>query len=104
MGIYQLSRPSIDTIINYCNDLAANEKLEVFEFGKNNDLVLTIFKDEDFDASKDKDAWNLVMISVAKDGKYVEDTGDIYVTDDSLYKELERIYDHDYEKGIEKER
>lgn len=40
MAVYQLNRPSIDTIIDYCNDLAANEKLEVFEFGKNCDLVL----------------------------------------------------------------
>ena len=38
MAVYQLNRPSIDTIIDYCNDLAANEKLEVFEFGKNNDF------------------------------------------------------------------
>lgn len=43
MAVYQLNRPSIDTIIDYCNGLAANEKLEVFEFGKNNDLVLHIY-------------------------------------------------------------
>jgi hypothetical protein len=104
MGVYQLNRPSIDTIIDYCNALAVNEKLKVFDFGKNNDLVLYIFKDEDYDASKDKDVWNLVRISVAKDGKYVEDTDDIYVTDGSLYRELERIHDHDYDKGIEEER
>lgn len=28
--LYQLSRPDIETIIDYCNDLAADEKLEVF--------------------------------------------------------------------------
>lgn len=95
MAEYQLNRPSIDTIIDYCDDLAANEHLVVSEFGKNNDLVLHIYKDEDYDASKDKDTWNLVMITVAKDGKYVEDTDDIYVTDGSLYRELERIHDHD---------
>ena len=27
---YQLSRPSIETIIDYCNDLLADEKLTVF--------------------------------------------------------------------------
>ena len=42
-GIYQLTRPDFDTIIDYCNDLAANEELEVFEFGKNCDLVLYIY-------------------------------------------------------------
>ena len=83
-------------IIDYCNDLAANEKLEVFEFGKNNDLVLHIYKDEEYDASKDKDYSNLVNISTAKDGKWVDDTGDIYVTDGSLCRELERI--NSYEK------
>lgn len=40
MAVYQLNRPDIETIINYCNDLDAGEKLEVFEFGKDCDLVL----------------------------------------------------------------
>lgn len=96
MAVYQLNRPSIDTIIDYCNDLAANEKLEVFEFGKNNDLVLHIYKDEEYDALKDKDYSNLVNISTVKDGKWVDDTGDIYVTDGSLCRELEKI--NSYEK------
>ncbi len=91
MAVYQLNRPSIDTVINYCNDLASNDKLEVFEFGINNDLVLHIYKDEEYDASKDKDYSNLVSISTAKDGKWVDDTENIYVTDGSLYRELERI-------------
>ena len=101
MAEYQLNRPSIDAIIDYCDGLDANDELEVFDFGKNNDLVLTIFKDEDYDASKDKDAWNLVTITVKADGKYVEDTDDIYVTDGSLYRELKRIHDYDYEKELE---
>lgn len=37
---YQLVRPAFDTIVDYCNDLEANEKLIVFEFGWNCDLVL----------------------------------------------------------------
>ena len=68
----------------------------MFEFGKNNDLVLHIYKDEEYDALKDKDYSNLVNISTAKDGKWVDDTGDIYVTDGSLCRELERI--NSYEK------
>ena len=96
MVVYQLSRPSIDTIIDYCNNLAANEKLEVFEFGVNCDLVLHIYKDEEFDASKDEEYSNLVRISTAQDGKWVDDTEDVYVTDGSLYRELERI--NSYEK------
>lgn len=88
---YQLNRPDIETIIDYCNDLNANEKLEVFEFGQNNDLVLHIYKDEEFNVAKDKDYSNMVSISTAQNGKWVDDTGNIYVTDGSLYRELERI-------------
>lgn len=89
---YQLSRPDIATIIDYCNDLRASEKLEVFEFGQNNDLVLHIYKDEDFDASNDKNHSNLVRISTAQNGKWVDDTDDVFVTDGSLHKELARIH------------
>ena len=52
---YQLSRPSIETIIDYCNDLLADEKLTVFEFGENCDLVLHIYKEEEFNPALDKD-------------------------------------------------
>lgn len=96
MAVYQLNRPSIYTIIDYCNDLSANEKLEVFEFGKNKDLVLHIYKDEEYDKEKDADAYNIVQISTVQDGELVDATEDIYVTDGSLYRELERI--NGYEK------
>lgn len=43
--VYQLQRPSIEMIIDYCRDLLADEKLEVYEFGQNCDLVLHIYKD-----------------------------------------------------------
>ena len=89
---YQLNRPSIETIIDYCNDLKADEKLEVYEFGKECDLVLHIYKDSDFESTKSKDAYNLVTIHTAMDGEWVDDTGDTYVSDGSLYRELERIY------------
>lgn len=42
--VYQLLRPSIETVIDYCGDLLADEKLEVYEFGKNCDLVLHIYR------------------------------------------------------------
>ncbi len=35
--VYQLQRPSIEMIIDYCRDLLADEKLEVYEFGDDND-------------------------------------------------------------------
>lgn len=95
MAVYQLQRPSIDTIVDYCNNLEADEKLEVFEFGKNNDLVLHIYKDEEFDAAKDKDCFNLVRIHTAQNGEWVDDTEDIYVADGSLYRELERINNYE---------
>ena len=68
---YQLSRPSIETIIDYCNDLLADEKLTVFEFGENCDLVLNIYKDEEFNPALDKDYSNIVTIHTAQDGKWM---------------------------------
>lgn len=88
---YQLSRPSIERIIDYCNDLLADEKLTVFEFGENCDLVLHIYKDEEFNPALDKDYSNIVTIHTAQDSKWIDDTEDVYVTDGSLYRELERI-------------
>ncbi len=96
MAIYQLNRPSMDTIIDYCNDLESEEKLEVYEFGKNCDLVLHIYKDEEYNPLSDKDKFNIVSIAVAQNGRFVDDTGDVYVTDGSLLRELERI--NNYEK------
>lgn len=46
--VYQLQRPSIEMIIDYCRDLLADEKLEVYEFGQNCDLVLHIYKDGEY--------------------------------------------------------
>ena len=60
---------------------------------RNNDLVLHIYKDEDFDISKGDD-FNIVSISTAQNGRWVDDSGDVYVTDGSLYRELERINDY----------
>lgn len=91
MAVYQLNRPDIETIIDYCNDLDAGEKLEVFEFGKDCDLVLHIYKDEGFDREKDGNLYNLVTISTARNGEWVDDTGDVFVTDGELYQELVRI-------------
>ena len=88
---YQLVRPDIDTIIDYCNDLEADEHLIVFEYGNNADLVLHIYKDEDY---KGGDNWNLVTISTFQNGEAVDDTGDTYVTDGSLLRELKRIAEY----------
>lgn len=95
MAVYQLNRPNVDTIIDYCNDLKANEKLEVYEFGKNSDLVLHIYKDEEFNPLSDIDSFNIVTVSTAQNGNWVDDTGDTYVTDGSLLKELERINNYE---------
>ena len=84
---YQLESPDINTVINYCKDLCANDKIEVYDFGGKKDLVLHIYKDEDFD-QKTK-AYNLVTISTFRNGKAVDDTGDIHVSE--LDAELERI-------------
>lgn len=88
--VYQLQRPDVDTVISYCKDLLADEKLEVYEFGENSDLVLHIYKDGDYDP--DRDSWNIVRIHTAQDGRWVDDTGDIHICDEHiLRRELTRI-------------
>lgn len=67
---------------------------EVYEFGENCDLVLHIYKDEDYNPDKDRDYCNIVTISTARDGKFVDDTDDVYVSDGSLDRELKRINEY----------
>lgn len=91
---YQLVRPKIDTIIDYCDDLLADEHLIVFEFGKVNDLVLHIYKDGEFNPKKDKNYSNLVDIHTFQNGNAIDDAVGIYVTDGELDKELRRINEY----------
>ena len=70
-------------------------RIDVFnELGKECDLVLHIYKDEDFNPDVNKDYCNIVRIHTAQNGEWVDDTEDTYVTDGSLYRELERIYNY----------
>ena len=95
MNVYQLNRPDVDSIIDYCRDLEADEKLEVFEFGQNCDLVLHIYKDEAYNPSVDKDAFNMVQIHTAKNGEFVDDTEDIHLNDEHILRqELKRINEY----------
>ena len=82
----------INEIVAICNDLEKNETTTVFDFGKDGNLVLHICKDGDF--RRESDEWNLVRISTAFDGKFVDDTEDTHVTDGSLFRELDRIWEH----------
>lgn len=91
MRKYLLQNASIDSIVDKCDELKANEELEVLGFGIKHDLTLYIKKDSEYDATVDKDYSNLVTISTARDKVWVDDTGDIYVTDGALYRELKRI-------------
>ena len=93
MALYQLNRPNVETIIDYCQDLEAGSKLEVYEFGTECDLVLHIYKDEDFDSVKR--LYNYVQIHTARNGQYVDDTDDIdEYSEDALRSELQRINDY----------
>ena len=81
--VYQLQRPSIEKILNYCQDLLSDEKLEVFEFGKNCDLVLHIYKDTDQD----------IRIFTAQDSEYIDETDFIHTSEvNFLRQELQRIF------------
>ena len=79
-------------IIECCHEMDANEKLIVYDFGENKDLILEVYKDEDFNTEVSETAWDMVTITTIQDGNAVDDTENIYVTDGSLYKELERIW------------
>ena len=45
--------------------------------------------------NKETGEYNLVTISTATNGKWVDDTYDTHVTDGSLYKELQRINEYE---------
>ena len=82
--VYQLESPDITTIIDYCEDLLKDEKIEVYDFGKRKDLVLHIYVDEDFESESIE-----YRIFTFRNGKEVDDTGYIHVSE--LDTELERI-------------
>ena len=90
---YNLLKPEIKEIIDLCDRLLANEKLTVFDFGKNQNLTLHIYKDSEFDPETDMGYSNLVDVYTFKDGKAIDDAIGIYVTDGSLENELNRIFD-----------
>ena len=35
--VYQLESPDINTVINYCKELCASDKIEVYDFGEKKD-------------------------------------------------------------------
>ena len=63
--VYQLESPDINTVINYCKDLCANDKIEVYDFGGKKDLVLHIYKDEELDLMQhlkmEKMSWTSIL-------------------------------------------
>lgn len=82
----------IEGIIDACDKLDGDEKITVFDFGENKDLVLHIYKDDEYNRKANEHYCNLVTISVALDGVFIVDVDDTYVTDGALYKELEQIW------------
>lgn len=82
----------INKIIEDCDSLKADEALTILKFGVESDLELYIHKDCDYEPNIDVDAFNIVTISTKQNGKWVDDTGDVHVSD--LYRQLERIYNY----------
>lgn len=94
-----------DDIIKLCDILDAGERLDVRNFGCYGELDLHITKDGSYHREVDKDYSNLVTISTCWQGKWVDDTGDTYVTDGSLWNELARIFHYkDFSRDKEEER
>ena len=82
----------INQIIEDCDNLQGDDTMVVTEFGINKDLILYIHKDCDYEPDVDLDESNLVSISTKQNDVFVDDTDNTYVTDGSLYRELNRIY------------
>lgn len=81
----------IDGLIAQCDDMAADSVLLVPCFGKDGNMDLYINKDPEFNpGTKD---FNIVTIHTIKDGVVIDDTEDTHVTDGSLERELERIWE-----------
>lgn len=82
-------------IIKKCHEMLADDILDVISFGKNHDLKLMITKDSEYKGGEKSDIVTIVT-SQQKDKRLypVDDTEDTYVTDGSLYKELERIWNY----------
>jgi len=92
----------LSEIIRLCSNLDAGERLDVRNFGCYGELDLHITKDSSYHREVDEDYNNLVTISTCWRGKWVDDTGDIYVTDGSLWDELARIFHYkDFSKDKE---
>ena len=90
-GVSAPMEKQIEEIADICDKLDAEEKATIFEFGSEGDLVLHIYKDCEYHGNDD---FNIVTIHTAQNGEWVDDTGDIYVADGSLHKELERIWNY----------
>ena len=83
--IYQLNRPDIDTVVDYIQNLMEDDKIEVYEFGENCDLVLHIYNDED----------DSIRIHTYQNGDAVDDTDYINLDDEKIIRqELERINEY----------
>ena len=89
-----------NSIVNVCHTMMANDELVVHAFGSNQDLTLHLYKDEDYNAAVDAEYSDMVFIVTTQNGQAVDDTEDTYVTDGSLYKELERIWNYEAFKTL----
>lgn len=82
---YQLLRSLIETIIDYCGDLLADEKLEVYEFGQNCDLVLHIYRSRKI-ITKEK---NMRIKDLIEQLSTYEENSDVIIYDDDNDREYE---------------
>lgn len=76
-----------------CLELKADEVFTT-SFGKDNELVIHLRKDSEYNPEVDEDYNNMVSISTYKDGIAIDDTGDIHLNDYREFSEqLERIFE-----------
>lgn len=84
----------IERVDTLAEDLGPEKKLVVENFGKDQNMVLHIYKDSEFDPDEDPEYSNLVSMATTIDDEAVDDLEDTFVTDGEFRGELERIWEH----------
>lgn len=95
--IFELStsmEEQIEKIVETCDRLDAEKSLKFHKFGAKRDLNLRILKEGEYDFKDNHLCSTFFTIYTEQNGKRVDDTSDTYITDDTLWKQLERIWNY----------
>lgn len=83
--------PQIEAIVQDCIRLEAGDSATFFDFGDFGNIVLHVYKDEDF--VRETGQYNFARVHAAVDGAWVNEPDDVNVSDGELAKELAKIWE-----------